>query len=154
MWKYNFKFSVDWVEDIFFSLTNYMCLMLIALDISGPAEAKVGQEISLVCNATTDSLGDDNITWLKNGQMLRTSSRITMSRDINIEEQRIYSKLYIRDMKIGDKGTYTCKTKNFLLKSHSLSILELPGKSKTIMNSTSILIICNITFLCYSARNM
>jgi hypothetical protein len=121
--------------------------MLIALDISGPAEAKVGQEISLVCNATTNSLGDDNITWLKNGQMLRTSSRITMSRDINVEEQRIYSKLYIRDMKIGDKGTYTCKTKNFLLKSHSLSILELPGKSKTIMNSTSILIICNITFL-------
>jgi hypothetical protein len=58
MWKYNFKFSVDWVEDIFFSLTNYMCLMLIALDISGPAEAKVGQEISLVCNATTNSLGD------------------------------------------------------------------------------------------------
>jgi hypothetical protein len=81
--------------------------MLIALDISGPAEAKVGQEILLVCNATTDSLGDDNITWLKNGQMLRTSSRITMTRDINVEEQRIYSKLYIRDMKIGDKGTYT-----------------------------------------------
>lgn len=120
--------------------------MLIALDISGPAEAKVGQEISLVCNATTDSLGDDTITWLKNGQMLRTSSRITMSRDINVEEQRIYSKLYIRDMKIGDKGTYTCKTDNFLMKSHSLSILQLPGKSNTIVNSTSILIICNLTF--------
>lgn len=146
MWKYNFKFSVDWVEDIFFCLTNYMCLMLIALDISGPAEAKVGQEIYLVCNATTNSIGDDNITWLKNGQMVKASSRITMSRDINVDEQRIYSKLYIRDMKIGDKGTYTCKTKNFLLKSHSLSILELPGKTKTIVNSTSILIICNITF--------
>jgi hypothetical protein len=62
MWKYNFKFSVDWVEDIFFSLTNYMCLMLIALDISGPAEAKNGKNEPTAACVINRNLNDISLT--------------------------------------------------------------------------------------------
>ncbi|CAC5387296.1 HMCN [Mytilus coruscus] len=97
-----------------------------AIEISGPEEGKVGKDITLVCNATTDSIGKDGIEWLKNGQRLIKSSRITTSRDINTDDHRIYSKLFINKMKLGDKGTYTCRTSNLLVKSHSLSITQVP----------------------------
>lgn len=103
-------------------------MILKGIDISGPTQAKLRQEIALICNATTNSIGTDSISWLKNGQPLRASDRISMSRDIDEENKRIYSKLYIRDMKLGDKGSYTCRTKSFLFKSHTLGVIEVPGQ--------------------------
>lgn len=51
-----------------------------------------------------------------------------MVRDIGTEDKRIYSKLYIKDMKLGDKGSYTCRTKSSVFKSHTLGVIEVPGK--------------------------
>ncbi|VDI44358.1 Hypothetical predicted protein [Mytilus galloprovincialis] len=107
------------------------------IDISGPAEGKVGKDITLVCNATSDTIGKDGIVWLKNGQRLVKSARITTSRDINTDDKRIYSKLFINKMKLGDKGTYTCRTLNLLVKSHSLSITQVPDDFVNIDKSLS-----------------
>ena len=82
-----------------------------------------------VANLTCQGKGDPQptILWLKNGQKITTSNRVTLSTSTS-PDNLVTSELVITDTKYEDSGVYTCVIDNALGGTNSSGTLLVHGK--------------------------
>lgn len=81
---------------------------------------KVGEKSSFSCMLTEESL-PVTFEWLKNGELLQSSNKIT------IRSSEWASNLIIKSISVIEAGNYTCRASNSQGSSQSTSILTVEG---------------------------
>ncbi|XP_070212652.1 lachesin-like isoform X2 [Littorina saxatilis] len=86
------------------------------IEISGRNFIRQGETIQLQCNASMVDITTDNLEWLRNDNPLRGTggeARVRIYTSVSPYNQHlgsISSKLEIRDARVGDSGTYVCRS--------------------------------------------
>ncbi|XP_041377591.1 basement membrane-specific heparan sulfate proteoglycan core protein-like isoform X3 [Gigantopelta aegis] len=82
-----------------------------AIVIRGPTKVRIGEQIHLVCNASTAQGPVDKLDWYHNNRKLRDGqSRNIVMRNYRREKYYI-SELYVRQTSEQDRGAYLCRSR-------------------------------------------
>ena len=84
-----------------------------------------GKETNLTCQGKGNPR--PTISWLKNGQKIVNSSRMTQSSSVS-GDKLVTSELVISDTKYEDGGVYTCVINNMVGETKSSATLLVHGK--------------------------
>ncbi|XP_060561026.1 roundabout homolog 2-like isoform X2 [Ruditapes philippinarum] len=96
------------------------------INISGLFHVDKGQSIKLLCNATGTSAPPDIIDWYKDGIQLQSNEKkmVTITKKFSYATRKMSSELEIKNAKMSDKGTYTCRTSDLQVTSVNVNILN------------------------------
>ena len=84
-----------------------------------------GEVTNLTCQA--EAKPPPIVTWLKNGQKITNSSRVTLFSS-TYEDRLVTSELVINDTKYEDSGVYTCVIDNTMGETKSSGTISVHGK--------------------------
>ncbi|XP_012940600.1 cell adhesion molecule 2 [Aplysia californica] len=92
--------------------------------IHGTLFVERGDTLQLVCNATGSEYPPDDIDWFKDGNKIKNSDRVTLSKDVSLSEGTIMSLLKVRRTTMRDGGTYVCRTSDLQVTSAKVNMLN------------------------------
>ena len=84
-----------------------------------------GEVTNLTCQGESQS--PPIVTWLKNGQKITNSSRVTLFSS-TYEDRLVTSELVITDTKYEDSGEYTCVIGNIVGGTNTSGIVSVHGE--------------------------
>ncbi|KAH3837459.1 zwei Ig domain protein zig-8-like [Dreissena polymorpha] len=104
------------------------------INISGLFHVDMGQTIKLRCNATDTAAPPDHVDWFKDGNSLHSSEArgISITKKFSVTSRTISSDLEIKEAKMSDKGTYTCRTSDRQVVSVNVNILKVETQPRNI----------------------
>ncbi|XP_052796799.1 tyrosine-protein kinase-like otk isoform X2 [Mya arenaria] len=97
-----------------------------AINITGQQHVDKGQSIVLSCNATDTAAPPDHVDWFKDGNALHSNEAngVIITKKFSVTSRTISSILEIKNAKMSDKGTYTCRTSDKQVHSLNVNILN------------------------------
>jgi hypothetical protein len=98
-----------------------------AIQITGKTYVDEGHEIRLTCNATGVANPPDDLDWFKDGHKITTNyskRKMTVDKFVSLNSKTIASTLRISHARMGDTGTYICRTSDLQVTDTKVNVLD------------------------------
>ena len=106
--------------------TRHYFLSVLGINIYGPEHVSTGEKFEVYCNATGVNFPPEEIDWFFDGFKIKTDfdKGIIIEKSVSLKARSIESTIHIARAQSSDKGDYTCRVSNGLVKTINVRVLH------------------------------